>query len=307
MKNIERFRILIMGRANAGKTTILQRICNSTDQPEVFDGEGNKIDKEVMEGTLIHGQHEIEHELVFQSNPGFVFHDSCGFDTATEKQFNEVKDFVVERAASTSIKQRIHAIWFCIPMTDSHRTVTDAEQQFFNECDTGHVPVILVLTKVDTLKLDAIQELGDGALEMERAEEEIAEKEKEKLEKQLAHIKGILGECKFPPRGYVSLKNMHQGMTDCMSLMQCTANILDERGLQRLLISTQQSSLALRIEYAVKVTLRDVMHFIHKQGCHVNAKELECVLLSWLQNLVIDFIAKFSISLLMELTCTVGG
>ncbi|KAI5987580.1 hypothetical protein EDC04DRAFT_2589279 [Pisolithus marmoratus] len=203
MNNIKQFRILIMGRANAGKTTILQRICNSTDQPEVFDGAGNKVYNPVAH----HGQHEIEHELVFQSNPGFVFHDSCGFDTATGKQFNEVKSFVVERAASTSIKQRIHAIWFCIPMTDSHRTVTEAEQQFFNECDTGHVPVILVLTKVDTLKLDAIQELEDGGLEMERAEEKIAEKEKEKLEKWLTHIKVMLGKCKFPPRGYVSLKS----------------------------------------------------------------------------------------------------
>ncbi|KAI6108276.1 hypothetical protein F5141DRAFT_1292594, partial [Pisolithus sp. B1] len=42
MKNIKRFRILVMGRANAGKTTILQRVCNSTDKPEIFDGEGNK-------------------------------------------------------------------------------------------------------------------------------------------------------------------------------------------------------------------------------------------------------------------------
>ena len=38
-----RFRILIVGRANAGKTTILQRICNSTEHPEVFDGDRNKV------------------------------------------------------------------------------------------------------------------------------------------------------------------------------------------------------------------------------------------------------------------------
>ena len=38
-----RFRILIIGRANAGKTTILRAICNTTEDPEVFDGEGNKV------------------------------------------------------------------------------------------------------------------------------------------------------------------------------------------------------------------------------------------------------------------------
>jgi GTPase SAR1 family protein len=39
-----RFRILVVGRANAGKTTLLQRICNTTEKPEIFDREGNKVD-----------------------------------------------------------------------------------------------------------------------------------------------------------------------------------------------------------------------------------------------------------------------
>jgi GTPase SAR1 family protein len=35
-ENIPRFRMVVFGRANAGKTTLLQRICNSTDKPMVF-------------------------------------------------------------------------------------------------------------------------------------------------------------------------------------------------------------------------------------------------------------------------------
>ena len=38
-----RFRILIIGRANAGKTTILQRVCNTTEQPKIFDWEGHEV------------------------------------------------------------------------------------------------------------------------------------------------------------------------------------------------------------------------------------------------------------------------
>jgi GTPase SAR1 family protein len=38
-----RFRILIIGRANAGKTTILRAICNTTENPEVYDGLGRKV------------------------------------------------------------------------------------------------------------------------------------------------------------------------------------------------------------------------------------------------------------------------
>ncbi|KAI5983300.1 hypothetical protein EDC04DRAFT_2838590 [Pisolithus marmoratus] len=49
-----------------------------------------------------------------------------------------MKQFVADHAVTTQVNEHIHAIWLCIPMTDSHRTVTAAEQKFFNECDTGH-------------------------------------------------------------------------------------------------------------------------------------------------------------------------
>ena len=33
-----RFRVLIIGRANAGKTSILQRVCNTTGSPVIYRG-----------------------------------------------------------------------------------------------------------------------------------------------------------------------------------------------------------------------------------------------------------------------------
>ena len=42
-KKIPRCRILIMGRANAGKSTILQRVCKTMEAPEVIDRNGNKV------------------------------------------------------------------------------------------------------------------------------------------------------------------------------------------------------------------------------------------------------------------------
>ncbi|KAI6012844.1 hypothetical protein PISMIDRAFT_116469 [Pisolithus microcarpus 441] len=249
MANIKQFRIVVMGRANAGKTTILQRICNTTDNPEITDGKGNKV----FEAKCFQrGHHNIEHELVFSSNPGFVFHDSCGFEAGSVGQFDEMKNFVLDRAVTGSLKKRIHAIWFCIPMTDYHRMVTAAEQKFFNECDTGHVPVIVLLTKTDALHLAAMEELLDSGLDLGEAKKKAAEKEKELLERWLAHIKGILDKCKFPPKAYVSVQKMHEEGADCMALVQCTTNAVNEEGLQRLLISTWQSGIALCVEYAVK-------------------------------------------------------
>ena len=38
-----RFRILVIGRANAGKTTLLQRVCNTTEDPCIFDENDNNL------------------------------------------------------------------------------------------------------------------------------------------------------------------------------------------------------------------------------------------------------------------------
>ncbi|KAG2150435.1 hypothetical protein DEU56DRAFT_779908 [Suillus clintonianus] len=42
-RKFERFRILIIGRANAGKTTILQRVCQTKDNPEIYDSAGKQV------------------------------------------------------------------------------------------------------------------------------------------------------------------------------------------------------------------------------------------------------------------------
>jgi hypothetical protein len=42
-----KFRILIIGRANAGKTTILQRICDTTESPKVYRADSSGRRKQV--------------------------------------------------------------------------------------------------------------------------------------------------------------------------------------------------------------------------------------------------------------------
>ena len=36
------FRILVIGRANAGKTTLLKRVCNTTEDPRIYN-EGTNL------------------------------------------------------------------------------------------------------------------------------------------------------------------------------------------------------------------------------------------------------------------------
>ena len=40
---IGHFRILVVGRSNAGKTTLLQRVCKTTELPEIYNSNGKKV------------------------------------------------------------------------------------------------------------------------------------------------------------------------------------------------------------------------------------------------------------------------
>ena len=42
-----RFRILIIGKANAGKTSILQRVCDTTESPKIYSVDSSGIRRRV--------------------------------------------------------------------------------------------------------------------------------------------------------------------------------------------------------------------------------------------------------------------
>ena len=42
-KKYTHFRILVIGRANAGKTTLLKRVCNTTEEPCIYDEKNNNL------------------------------------------------------------------------------------------------------------------------------------------------------------------------------------------------------------------------------------------------------------------------
>src|ERR1700735_3690760 len=64
-KKARRFRILIIGRANAGKTTILQKVCNTAEQPEIFNSYGNKV--RIRSAKDQHGVHDADELLMIRS------------------------------------------------------------------------------------------------------------------------------------------------------------------------------------------------------------------------------------------------
>ncbi|KAG6331695.1 hypothetical protein ID866_7394, partial [Astraeus odoratus] len=247
-----RFRILIVGRANAGKTTVLQRVCNTTEQPRIFDASGSEVCHTSVSSIWQQSYHDIRNELIFSSNPGFIFHDSCGFEAGSEEEFEKTMKFILERANTTKLEERIHAIWYCIPVNEYERPILAPEEKFFMKCDTKHVPVIVLLTKADCISQMAYNELKNKDYSAMEARNAMHAHGAEMMSALKGQVEGILTEFQFPPRGYVELAGMNKKEGDCTNLLKCTTDTLDTEALQLLLVSTQETNIQLCIEWAVQ-------------------------------------------------------
>ena len=97
--------------------------------------------------ALQRGMSNVENEITFPSNPGFVFHDSQGLEAGGVSQLDLVKDFIHHRAACVKLEDQLHAIWYhltkfypyncssscryCLPL-DTSRPLSEAEMRFFH-------------------------------------------------------------------------------------------------------------------------------------------------------------------------------
>jgi len=272
-KKFGRFRILIVGRANAGKTTILRAICNTTENPEVYDGKGKKINLTQVEGSRGRGMHKIENELIFRSNKKFVFHDSRGFEAGSVDEFQRLKEFIADRANTTYLNKRIHAIWYCIPMDKLDRAIQCSEEMFFDECDTRHVPVIVLFTKFDALLAVAMGKITTGDQKLPR-EEKVA-KAHELIDGIFdnANVWGRLSQMNHAPKYGVRIGGMHNSNEGCDILLENTAGALNDEALQMLFVTAQETSIALCIRYAVQDVISGIDK-LHQSALPVHSMDI---------------------------------
>ncbi|KAN0088849.1 hypothetical protein V8E55_005906 [Tylopilus felleus] len=233
------FQILVVGRANAGKTTLLQRVCRTTDSPIICDWQGNEC-----------GEHNIQHEISFRSNDRFVFHDSRGFEAGSEDELHMLQSFIEERANKQAPGEHLHSIWYCISMEDHSRPITVAEEIFFSKCGTGKVPVVAIFTKFDALHAFAFGELRDQGTSLQEAVALAPEHAKEIFK--CNDYYGMLQVMKFPPRSFICMGGIDKEEADCSALLMCTAKALDNEVLEMLLMSAQQVNLKICVEYTVR-------------------------------------------------------
>ncbi|KAF8447376.1 hypothetical protein L210DRAFT_3757287 [Boletus edulis BED1] len=277
-----RFRILIVGRANAGKTTILRAICNTTENPEIYDGYGEKVDLSQVEGSMGRGIHNVENELVFRSNDKLIFHDSRGFEAGSEAEFLQMKKFIADRAKTTILKERIHAIWYCIPMDKVDRAIQRSEEKFFDECDPGNVPVVVLFTKFDALLPKALGKLApaDRKLPLQERLSKAEPLIEDIFDK--ADIWGRLTPMKYAPSSCIRIKDMHKSSNEgCSKLLDVTTNALNEEALQMLLVSAQEVNITLCVRYAVGKLIRDTDKVYNSSLSIANMSEQRLQELAW--------------------------
>ncbi|KAF8207797.1 hypothetical protein K438DRAFT_2013229 [Mycena galopus ATCC 62051] len=243
----EHFRILVIGRANAGKTTLLKKVCDSLVDPEIFSPSGKQISPSILEGSAERGKHNINNEMIFKSNPQFIFHDSRGFESGSDDEVNQITDFIVKRAATHKLSEQLHAIWYCLP-TDTTRPLLTADEEFFGTRIAGRVPVIAIFTKFDGLINEAFTELLDEGHLLEDAKEGETERAKMML---MNNFQTPLLLTEFPPSDYVQLDDMRERTSSCNELIAKTASALSDDTLRLLFVSVQQNNIYLSIHYAV--------------------------------------------------------
>ncbi|KAJ7817957.1 hypothetical protein B0H13DRAFT_2134021 [Mycena leptocephala] len=149
----------IRSKANAGKTTLLKRVCNSVEEPEIYDEDGKK-----------RGEHNIENQMIFKSNPGFIFHDSRGFESGALEETEKAKNFIKTRAASSSLAEQLHAIWYCLPMADTTRPFLKTDEEFFDLEGVGNGEfTILALLLTNTSFQSLLSQFSQSAMDFSRS------------------------------------------------------------------------------------------------------------------------------------------
>ncbi|KAJ7189753.1 hypothetical protein GGX14DRAFT_382885 [Mycena pura] len=257
---LQHFRVLVIGRINAGKTTLLKKL---TKSPELFDSEGRKVPHNSQFCCSERGLDGIDNQLASKSNPKFVFHDSRGFQWGSVDELERVKVFIAERASRKSLSEQLHVIWYCLP-TDTYETCTEDELQVFNtdlvgigkppilrvksHTNTLIVPIILIFTKFDGLVDRAYVELRD---EMNRIEAMRRETERAQEMLTTLFIEPFMS-MRFPPSALVRLDDMRKETSNCNELIGTTINTLSDDVLRAFFVSVQQNNIDFCICCAVQ-------------------------------------------------------
>ncbi|KAI9456010.1 GTP-binding protein [Lactarius psammicola] len=215
------FRVLIIGRANAGKTSILQRVCDTTDSPIIYRGRKKR------------GEHSIDDELVFSNHKGYVFHGSRGIESGSTEELEILQEFIRRKCGGGRLRDKLHAIWYCVPM-DNQRPQLDL--RFFKDI----FPVIAVFTKYDQFLRNVQIHLDDFG----SPDDNVSDVAERQFQEHYLHPLG--DDVKF-----VRLERMHRQNTRCDVLIEKTAVALNDDIVALMLLAVERGNVELSVKLAL--------------------------------------------------------
>ncbi|KAI9571840.1 hypothetical protein HD554DRAFT_2299923 [Boletus coccyginus] len=155
IRDIPRFRILCVGRAGVGKSSLVNRVFGIT---------------EAKVSEYKPGEASIDQEFVSDENKYFVLHDSKGFEPGDNTNFEVAVRFLQERHDKNLLKDRLHAIWLCTETPRAGgRVLEEGDKKLMALAHKLSTPVVVVFTKYDWLvqskyleEKEEKEEMGDG-------------------------------------------------------------------------------------------------------------------------------------------------
>ncbi|KAH9161826.1 hypothetical protein EDB89DRAFT_2104688 [Lactarius sanguifluus] len=232
------FRVLIIGRANAGKTSILQRVCDTTESPIIYRRRGRGRKKVTLDPSVYRGEHDIDDELMFSNHEGYIFHDSRGIESCSIEELWTLQEFIRRKCREPRLGDKLHAIWYCVPM-DNQRPQLDLK--FFRDiCPDRNVPVIVVFTKYDQFRRNVqihVEDFGSPA-------DNVFDVEDKQFQE---HYLRPLGDDVI----FVRLEKMHMQNMRCDKLIETTAAALNDDVVGLMLLAVQRGNVKLSVKRAL--------------------------------------------------------
>ncbi|KAH9164376.1 hypothetical protein EDB89DRAFT_2102992 [Lactarius sanguifluus] len=229
-----KFRVLIIGRANAGKTSILQRVCETTNSPIIYRGR----EEITLHPSADRGEHTVDDELIFSNHKAYIFHDSRAIESGSTDELEVLREFILRKCGNRRLQDKLHAIWYCIPM-DNQRPQLDL--RFFKGiCPDQNVPVIAVFTKYDQFRRNIrfhVDDFGSPDDDVSQVTEELFQEH---------YLRPLGDDVRF-----VRLEKMHMQDMRCDELIETTAAALNDETTARMLLAVQRSSLDLSVKTAL--------------------------------------------------------
>ncbi|KAI9464867.1 hypothetical protein HD554DRAFT_2174933 [Boletus coccyginus] len=249
IKNIPRFRILCVGCAGVGKSSLINRVFGIT---------------EAKVSEYKPGEASINQEFVSDENKYFVLHDSKGFEPGDNTNFDLATRFLRERHQKERLKDRLHAIWLCTETPRAGgRVLEEGDKKLMALAHELDTPVVVVFTKYDLLvRSKQLEEEEEEDYDMD--EETLRETSKVNASKAFAvcvrSLDNSTAGLKIPTPPYIVSQGYQESIA---SLVDMTRKIVHERLKGDAWVTwaiAQRASLPVKIEACVDKGMNSYYH-----------------------------------------------